>query len=394
MMGRVKPSTFLLVGLAFTAAILFHAPAQAEQHRATRLGNPATRFAPPLATPDDLRARFRDDKLKPDIASILRQWGWTGNLDDLHRAAQTNTITETAIPVGETMPFMSSRESGRPVCLRNVLWAGREPAPAYAFNFASNGRRYRCVTPKACSNFFLEDLGAEPRHALALDCAAPAEVLAGRPVQICLTVRNTGNVPEPKATVTLSVPPGATIVRSTENGVASAERVSWDIANLATNAPRQVCAALAMRQPGMLSFTATAGSANAKPVQTECATKIAGVPAILLELVDVEDPIEVGKEVTYEIKVTNQGTAPATNIRLACLLPASQEFVSGSGITLVRAQDHAVTMETLPTLDPKAVASWRVVVKALQAADARFKVELRSDQFESPIEEDESTQQY
>jgi hypothetical protein len=51
-------------------------------------------------------------------------------------------------------------------------------------------------------------------------------------------------------------------------------------------------------------------------------------------------------------------------------------------------------MEPLPVVAPKAVASWRVVVKALEAADARFKVELRSDQFESPIHEDESTQQY
>jgi hypothetical protein len=30
----------------------------------------------------------------------------------------------------------------------------------------------------------------------------------------------------------------------------------------------------------------------------------------------------------------------------------------------------------------------------LTAADARFQVELRSDQFEEPIHEDESTQQY
>jgi hypothetical protein len=35
-----------------------------------------------------------------------------------------------------------------------------------------------------------------------------------------------------------------------------------------------------------------------------------------------------------------------------------------------------------------------VVVKALQPADARFKVALASDQFPQPITEDESTQQY
>ena len=34
------------------------------------------------------------------------------------------------------------------------------------------------------------------------------------------------------------------------------------------------------------------------------------------------------------------------------------------------------------------------MVKALKVDDARFKVDLRSDQFERPIREDESTQQY
>src|SRR5512133_282134 len=92
---------------------------QAESHRATHLGHPATRFAPPLTTPGDLRERFADEKLRPDIASILQQWGWTGDLNDLYKAAAEAEISDVTIPVGSTMPFMSSRESGKPICLRN-----------------------------------------------------------------------------------------------------------------------------------------------------------------------------------------------------------------------------------------------------------------------------------
>ena len=33
--------------------------AEAQQHKATRLGNPATRFAKPLKKPDDLRVLLR-----------------------------------------------------------------------------------------------------------------------------------------------------------------------------------------------------------------------------------------------------------------------------------------------------------------------------------------------
>ena len=73
------------------------------------------------------------------------------DLADFVAAGLTNDIVEWQIPVGATMPFMSTREAGRPLCLRNVTWAGQEPIQAYAFLFTSKGERYRCVTPKPCS---------------------------------------------------------------------------------------------------------------------------------------------------------------------------------------------------------------------------------------------------
>jgi uncharacterized repeat protein (TIGR01451 family) len=375
-------------------ALVAYATARAEQHRATRLGNPATRFAPPLRTPEDLRSRFRDEKLKLDIASILQQWGWTGDLEDLYRAALSAKIDDVKIDVGTMMPFMSSRENGRPICLRNVLWAGKEPAPAYAFGFASKGERYRCVTPKACSNFYVEDLGPEPKPALATECTAPSEVLAGRPVEVCVTVRNAGNGPEPKARLTLPIPPGAAVARTTEAGVVSGTDVTWEMQDLAPGATRQVCAFFAVRQPGVLSFTPVTAGLISKPVQTACTTRVRGVPGILLELVDLEDPVELGQQVTYEIRVTNQGSAPGTNIRLLCRLPASEEYVSGSGATSVKADGDVITTEPLPELAAKSVATWRVVVRAVRAADARFKVQLSSDQFPDPIGQEESTELY
>lgn len=380
----------VLVGwLAFVSA-----SAGAEQHRATFLGNPATRFAPPLQTPEDLRARFRDPKLQPDFAAVLEQWGWTGELKDLFQAATTNAIEDVQIAIGTTMPFMSTRKNGQPICLRNVTWAGKEPAPAYAFNFSSKGQRYRCITPKACSNFFVEDLGPEPRPALTLECAAPAEVPVGRAVEVCLTVINTGTAPEAKTVLTLPVPSGARVSSKTDRAVIAAGQLTWEIPDLQPNKGKKVCAVFKSSQPATLAFAPMATGSATASVSSACETKAVGVPAILLEVIDEGDPIEVGQEVSYEIKVTNQGSAPGTNIRLTCALPVGEEFVSGSGATPVQASDRTLTMSPVTTLNAKESASWRVVVKAVQAEDARFKVELRSDQFERPITEDESTQLY
>ncbi len=392
----MKRTALSLLGFAFALLTLLPGSAPAQQHRATRLGHPLTRFAPPLKTPEDLRERFRDEKLKPDIASILAQWGWPGSLEDIHRAAQTAEINDGKIPVGTRMPFMSSRKDGIAICLRDVLWAGEEAAPCYWFNFSSKGRRYRCITPKACSNFFVEDLGPEPVPVprLALTCTAPERQFTGRPVKVCFTVRNNGDGPEPRATVTVPIPAGATATSATDGGVISFDRVTWEIANLTMGGPREVCATFTTERPGRLEFKSTVTGAVAGPAYCECFTQILGVYAVLVEVIDLEDPIEVGKVVTYVVTVTNQGNQTGTGIRFTCTVPDSQEFVYGSGSTPVQAQGRTVTMTALPSLEGKAVATWRVLTKALRADDARFKVEFTTDQFEKPIKREESTRLY
>lgn len=390
----MKRAFLLLSGFLFASLLLAPLPAVAQQHRATRLGNPATRFAPPLFTVEDLRSRFRDPKLQPDFASVLAQWGWAGNLDDLFRAAATAEVTEWPIPVGERMPFMSTREAGRPICLKDVLWAGKEPAPAYAFNFTSAGRRYRCVTPKACSNFFLYDLGPEPKPALVLVCHAPPREFTGRPLKVCVTLRNPGDAPEPRATITLPIPPGATVLSATEGGAPTGDRLVWEVTDLAANGSREVCATFDVRTPGRMAFKPAANGAMAGAAQCECATQVIGIHAIGVEVIDLVDPVPVGETITYVITVTNQGDQPGTNVRVVCTVPDSQEFLSGTGTTAVQAFGRSIAMQVIPVLEGKATATWRVQTKALRADDSRFRVEYSSDQFTKPIREDEATRLY
>jgi len=390
MFKGIAGSFITIFALLFLAAT----PAQAQQHRATRLGNPATRFANPLRTPEDLRNMLRSEALRTDVDFIAKESGYHGNLEDLRHAAATNNILPLKIPVGTRLPAMSSRKNGKAILLRDVLWAGKEPIDAYEFYFASRERRYRLVAPKACANFWVEDLGKELRPALALDCNAPNEVALGRPAQVCLTTKNIGDDIEPLATLTLPIPDGATFASATAGGKLVGNTVTWELPNLAVGSSNQVCAMFGAPQLGQLSFVSTARGQRASPVQNRCETRIIGIPAILLEVVDLSDPIEVGSDVTYEITVLNQGTAALTNIELACTMEESQQFISGTGTTAVQAQDRTITLEKLPALHPKEKAAWRVIAKALAPGDVRFTTELTCQQFQKPVREAEATQQY
>ena len=158
----MKKITSPALSLGLLVALFFLPNSTCAEHRATRLGNPAHRFAPPLSSPQQLRDLLGDERMKPDIAAILQQAQWPGNVDDLIRASGSSDIKAVKLPYGTRMPFMSSRNNGKPVALIDVVWVGKEPIDAYTFLFSSQGRRYRCVTPRPCSNFFVEDLGPVP----------------------------------------------------------------------------------------------------------------------------------------------------------------------------------------------------------------------------------------
>ncbi|HEY1718146.1 MAG TPA: hypothetical protein VGH42_07605 [Verrucomicrobiae bacterium] len=377
----------LMLGLllAFTVA------ARAEHHRATRLGNPATRFAPALHTPDDLRARFRDDELRPDFAEILRQWGWQGNIEDFFAAGLTNEIVEWQIPVGGTMPFMSSREDGKPVCLRNVKWAGQEPVPAYAFNFVSKGERYRCVVPKPCSNFFIEDLGPEPRSGLAIDCNVPEKIIAGRKMEVCLTVHNTGNILEPEAVATLQLPADTVVTATTDGGIVTNNSVRWEISGLPPGSAKEVCTMLKSIQPGALVFNSAAASANVPPVESSCETVVIGIPAILLEKADDPDPVSIGDTTTYTVKVTNQGTADDSNVQVVVAVAPELTPVSSSEGTI---DGQTVTLPAVPHLAARQSVTYKITARGVSAGDGHTKFTLSSDVLKSPIFAEESTTVY
>lgn len=361
------------------------------QHRAVRLGHPLTRFAPPLKTPEDLRRTLGNDKLGDDIAYIAKESGFTGDIEDLRRAAANAPIQALQIPVGTVLPAMSTRKQGKPVLLKEVLWAGQQPIDAYEFHFNSQGRRYRVVTPKACSNFWVEPQ-AQPQ--LALSCEAPAEALLGQPVRVCQQVRNTGPGLETAATLTLPAPAGASPMEADAGAALAPEQIAWTLRDLAPGAQQQTCALFTARQRGRLAFDARLTGDLSTPQASHCETRIKGIPGVLLEVVDLKDPILVGGEVQYIIRVLNQGSEPLTHLRLAGRLEPGQRFLSGVGPSPVQASADGFTLAPLEILQPQQEVRWQVAVKAEQAGDFRLKVEMRVDQMPRPVEETEATLQY
>lgn len=263
----MKRVLVLLASLVFALPTAWAAPTQGKPHRATHLGNPATRFAPPLKTPEDLRRTLSSEALKEDVQTVARKTGYLGDMEDFFKAVETAPIKALSIPPNTLLPAMSRRKNGKADVLYNVLWAGKQPIDAYEFSFISGEKRYRVVTPKACTNFWVEEMQPPPKPELALNCEAPAQAPTGELMVLCCTLKNVGELTESQAILTLPFPAG-TKVRCVSGGpdVSDPAQITWRYENLAPGAERTVCATFTPLQPGTVTFKASATAQRAADV--------------------------------------------------------------------------------------------------------------------------------
>jgi uncharacterized repeat protein (TIGR01451 family) len=225
---------------------------------------------------------------------------------------------------------------------------------------------------------------------LVLTKTAPKMRYVGRSVKYTISVTNSGDAAAKNTVLVDTLPATAQFVSASAGGQQAGGKITWQLGTLAPKATKSVTVTLKAVALGELRNYATATAYCAK-ASGESTTMVKGIPAILLECVDIEDPIEAGSKETYVITVTNQGSAPGTNIVIKCTLPAEQEYVSSSADTKAAVVGKVVTFAPLKTLAPKARTVYKVITKGLKAGDTRFKVSLTSDQMTSPAEETEST---
>lgn len=217
----------------------------------------------------------------------------------------------------------------------------------------------------------------------------------GRKMTYTITVTNKGDSPAVDTIVEDTIPAGVKEVALSAGGSVVGAKAVWKLGTLDVNASKQMTISYSSAQAGEFANTATAQAVCADAVSASAKTMVKGIAAILLEVVDVDDPIELGQNETYEITVTNQGSSPDTNITIKCVLENEfVQYVSSSGVTTGTLEGNTITFSPLPTLAPKAKATWKVIVKGIKAGDVRTTVIMNSDQLGRDVQETEATNFY
>jgi len=230
---------------------------------------------------------------------------------------------------------------------------------------------------------------------LFIDAKVPRKRFVGNNIPYSIKITNTGNAEATDVNVAMNIPTDAKFVSANEGGELKDSELEWDLTSLQAKESKTLRVVLVAKKIMTLKAKAVVKAKSADARSIYFTTNIEGIPALLLVLSDVNDPVPVGETETYSISVKNQGSLAAENVVIKCDLEPSMEFVTVTGPTGKSSlKGNKLTLKSLRSLKAGDEAVWNVTVKAKKAGDNRFKVYLESKHLTRPVYESESTHFY
>ena len=224
---------------------------------------------------------------------------------------------------------------------------------------------------------------------------APRKRFVGNKIPLYLELKNKGDGIARDTKTVLNIPQNTKFISATQGGNLTGNQVIWDIGTLEPSSSRKLSVILEGKTISSLSTTAITTAHAANTVTSNFKTEIAGIPALLISLSDVNDPVPVGGYETYNISINNQGSLAAKDVVVKCKLESAMQYVGVKGPTVKQSiENNILTLKPLANLAPGDSATWKVTVKAIKPGDVRFEVYTESKQLTRPVFENESTNFY
>lgn len=215
----------------------------------------------------------------------------------------------------------------------------------------------------------------------------------GKKASYQITVTNTGDVPLSDVVVTDTVPAQNKLL-SAPGADISGNTATWTTRLGAGKSKSFDVTVLGLEEGTYCNQVAASSAEYGLSGDDDACTEWRGYPALLIEVIDTEDPLLIGEETTYIIQITNQGTAKDTNVGLNVQLPSELKIVSAAGDTKGSISGNNVSFAPYAVLQAKEIIEFRVVAKAVAEGDARFRAQMNSDLLKTPVPEEEATQVY
>ncbi len=231
---------------------------------------------------------------------------------------------------------------------------------------------------------------------LGIDLAGPGLRYVGRQAQYVSTVTNEGIAATDNVRIVHLVPEGFEFKKADKGGKfdGTTGSVSWFIGRLEAGESVQVACELHAKQIGEYMHHVQASGESGTSASAKVNTRVDGSSKVTMEVADLDDPVEVGSQTAYEIRVRNDGTKAAQSVKIICDLPAGVELIDTAGPTAHFIEKGELHFKPLPELGSGAKAIYVIRVNGKQAGNLRMRAKLTSTASPEPVVVEEVTKFY
>lgn len=223
--------------------------------------------------------------------------------------------------------------------------------------------------------------------------SGPARAYTFTEAGYTITVHNDGDTVLENIRLADEVVDGLRFVEASDGGQFHRDTVTWTIPRLAQGES----ASRTVRLSGQKIYTSTAEAVatlvTGKQAKASATTVWEGAPGVLTELMEDVDPVRVGKNVVYTVRITNQ--SPMTAITGDVLLKLTGEL---RPLEVTKKSGAAIDGQDIIAkgvqIKPKGSYTFKVTTEAVKSGMAWARLEFSADFLQRPSVKEESTNVY
>jgi uncharacterized repeat protein (TIGR01451 family) len=220
---------------------------------------------------------------------------------------------------------------------------------------------------------------------LTLSVGGPRQGVVSREMTFRVVLASPARASRGAVRVTQVLPEGIDFVAASTGGAfnPSTGAITWTLGAL--DGPQTLIFKARPRLAGDWALPAAARAEGLAEVRSTRAVHVEGPPALTLDVTPQEDAVDLGGEMTYELRVLNQGPNPCPTLTVLARLPEGLVPVAVEGPARGRIQGRQVTFEPLPGLAPRVDAVYRVRVRGARPGQGRLRVEAHTGSLAGPV---------
>ncbi|MDA0810196.1 MAG: hypothetical protein O2945_08865 [Planctomycetota bacterium] len=231
---------------------------------------------------------------------------------------------------------------------------------------------------------------------LNLAVTGPALRYVGRDARYSLNLVNDGQAVTTNVRAMYVVPKGFEYLFASRGGNydETTRTVTWFVGSVSPKETIELSLKLKPIELGDFHHVARAVSEHGAIAEAKVATRIEGTASLVLEVLDLDDPVEIGRETAYEVRVRNEGSKEAQNVGLSFELPTGVKLINVKGPTQHIAESGLVVFKALPALEAGKTAIFQIHIRGADEGNHRVRARLTSDSIQEPLTVEELTRFY